>query len=88
MNPSMLDCEILDWFALRTCPVHRSTVPAKYRARVRMLLHRDPGPNWQGRWLEHHDIVLVRITPIGRMLAAAFRNGRAATAPGQTECAS
>lgn len=83
MNPSMLDCDLLDWFALRTCPVHRATVPVKFRARVRMLLGREWSP--QGAWLERHDIVMVRITPLGRMLAAAFRHGRAATAPGQQE---
>lgn len=99
MNPSMLDCEILDWFSRRTRAVHMSTVPRKFRARVHMLLGVDtsiqvaePGRRrfnpLERVWLERVDVVLVQITGVGRMLAAAYRHGRAALAPGQMECVS
>ena len=77
MNLNADACECLDWFSRRHA-IHRSTVPLKWRRLVRAMLA-------DRTWLEPIDVVLVQITPVGRLIASAFRHGRAATAPGQRE---
>ncbi len=76
-NPSADACELLDWCSRRPA-VRWSLVPLKWRALAHELVR-------DGAWLEAVDVRHVGITTAGRAIAAAFRHGRAATAPGQRE---
>ncbi len=75
MNPTPDACELLDFMSRRP-PTRWSLVPLKWRALAHDLVD-------AGVWLETVDVRHVAITPAGRAIAAAFRHGRAATAPGQ-----
>lgn len=72
--PTPLDCEILEWFSHRQ-GVRWSNVPNHWRRRAHQLADDE---NDEPRWLERETFHMVRITPLGRQLAAAFRHGRAA----------
>lgn len=80
VNPSPDQLVVLEWFSSRNA-IRWATVPLHWKPIVRRLVNGD-WPHGE-RWLERHDTVLLRITPTGRMLAAAFRHGRASVAPGQ-----
>lgn len=74
ITPTALDCELLDWMSRRKS-VRWANIPWHWRRRAHQLADDDfDGP----RWLERDTFVQVRITPIGRALAAAYRLGRAA----------
>jgi hypothetical protein len=80
--PTPLDCEILDWFAARH-GVRWSSVPRHWRRRAHKLADVPDHP----AWLERESFHIVRITAVGRTLAAAYRHGRAA-APTEQHAAS
>ncbi len=74
--PTPIDCELLAWFAGRKS-VRWANIPQHWRRRAHQLA--DSYPGWLGeRWLERDTHVMVRATTTGRMIAAAYRAGRAA----------
>lgn len=77
MNLTTDACELLDFMSRRRA-IHRTTVPLKWRRLVRAMLA-------DRTWLEPVDVVLVQITPVGRLIASAYRHGRSALAPGQRD---
>ncbi len=81
--PSPFVCELLDWLSRRR-RVERSTVPLQWRASVRRLLA-ETEVEPELALVRRADVVLLEITPLGRIVAAAYRHGRAALAPGQRE---
>ena len=80
MNPTAIDCEILDWLSRRP-PTRWSLIPPHWRRRLHTIVA-EPEAH---RWAERIDVRLVQLTPLGRSLAAAYRHGRSALAPGQRE---
>lgn len=75
MNPTELDCLIIDWFSRRV-RTRWAGIPQHWKPTIRRHLSEDRDAST--RWLERCNVHEVRITPLGRMLAAAYRLGRAA----------
>lgn len=75
MNPTDLECEILEWFSRRRS-VRWANIPQHWKPTIRRHVH-DQDREGVLRWLERHNVHEVRITSVGRMLAAAYRHGRA-----------
>lgn len=80
MNPSPLDCEVLDYLSRRHA-VRWSTIPPHWRRRVHTLVDQPDAT----AWVRRVDVRHVELTDPGRAIAAAYRHGRAALAPGQRE---
>lgn len=76
MNPTDLDCAIVEWFSRRRS-VRWANIPPHWKAAIRRHLG-EPRPA-ELRWLERHNVFEVRVTSVGRILAAAYRHGRAAS---------
>lgn len=85
MNPTAIDCEILDFLSRRTRSIRWFLVPPHWRRRMHTWIATQPSAS---AWIERVDVRHVAITPLGRALAAAYRHGRAALAPGQRDLVS
>lgn len=82
MNPTPEQLEIIEWMSRRP-PVRWATLPLHWKPVVRKMVNRWPADELP--WIEKHDVVMLRITKLGRMLAAAYRIGRAAAPIGEKD---
>jgi len=82
IRPTPEQLEVLEWFAHRP-PVRWATLPVHWKRCVRKMVN--GWPDGEPPWIVREDVVKLSITTAGRMLAAAYRIGRAAAPVGQKE---